>query len=110
MIASVNQGDYGKVREFVSPAFEEMLDSHGWTVRRALLTARKMDRDGGHVYRFINNPIFLERDYAEVEVDRSGRGGEFSSAERFAIPYVWIDGEWKVAGDFRGQRTWHDPF
>lgn len=110
MIASVNQGDYGKVREFLSPAFVDMLSSEGWTVQRAILTARKMDQDGGHLYRFVNNPIFQHRDYAEVEVERSGRGGDFSTAERFWLPYVWIEGEWRIAGDFRGQRTWNDPF
>jgi hypothetical protein len=111
MIATVNQGSYRNIESTLSPAFVEMLsDEAGMTARQAILMARKMDLAGSHQYQFVNNPVFHARDYAEVEIDRSGRNGSFESARRFSVPYIWVDGEWKIAGNFRSQSSWNDPF
>lgn len=111
MIATVNQGSYRKIDGKLSPQFADMLSDYtGMTVQQAVMIARKQDTDGDHQYRLANNPIFEAKRYAEVEIDRSGRGGDFNNAYRFPVPFIWIDGEWKVAGGFQTQRTWEDPF
>gem|GEM_PF-3606503 len=35
---------------------------------------------------------------------------EFKNAYRFPVPFIWIDGEWKIAGGFQSQRSWDHPF
>jgi len=111
MIATVNQGSYRKIEEQLSPQFIEMLlDQTGMNTRQAIIMARRRDMDGGYQYRLVNNPLFQPKRYAEVEIDRSGRGGEFKNAYRFPVPFIWIDGEWKIAGGFQSQRSWDHPF
>ncbi len=111
MIATVNQGSYGNIEEKLSPAFREMLlDETGMNTRQAILMARKMDVQRGVQYRFANNPLFEAKRYAEVEIDRSGPDGNFEQARRFPVPYIWIDGEWMIAGGFQSRRSWEDPF
>jgi len=75
MIATVNQGSYRKIEEQLSPQFIEMLlDQTGMNTRQAIIMARRRDMDGGYQYRLVNNPLFQPKRYAEVEIDRSGRG------------------------------------
>jgi len=111
ILASVNQGSHTKIEPHLSASFVEMLrDRTGLTVRQATILAKRRDLDGGHQYRLANNPIFEAKRYAEVEIDRSDRGGEFTPAYRFAVPFIWTDGKWKVAGGFQTQNTWKSPF
>ncbi|MEM1157108.1 MAG: hypothetical protein AAF649_05070 [Verrucomicrobiota bacterium] len=111
MIATVNQGSYGKIEKKLSEPFIEMLsDQTGMTARQAVLLARRRDMDGSHQYRLANNPVFNTKQYAEVEIDRSGRGRDFDNAYRFSVPFIWVDGEWKIAGGFQTQRSWESPF
>lgn len=111
MISTVNQGSYGKIQDKLSPGFIEMLrDETGMTTQQAVVLARRKDLDGGYQYRLANNPLFQPKRYAEVEIDRSGRGGDFAQAYRFAVPFIWVDGEWMIAGGFQTQRYWDSPF
>jgi len=110
MITTVNEGNHVKMRKNFSPAFIEVIQSYGMTPEQALLTARRRDLDGNHQYRFLDNPVFEPKDYAEVELERSGVGGDFSTARAFGVPFIYVDGKWKVAGDFRGTRVWEEPY
>lgn len=111
MIATVNQGSYGNIEEKLSPAFIEMLRNQtGMNTRQAIIMARKRDMARGHQYHLANNPLFEAKRYAEVEIDRSGPGGNFEQASRFPVPFIWIDGEWMIAGGFQSNRSWDHPF
>ena len=49
-------------------------------------------------------------DYAEIEITRSGRGGNFERGQQtFPVPFVYQKRKWKVAGDFRGEDRWIRP-
>ncbi|MEM6822883.1 MAG: hypothetical protein AAF558_13200 [Verrucomicrobiota bacterium] len=110
MIETVNQGDHQKVKKHLSPEFMMMVGDYGLNINQAIFMIRKQDIDGQYQYKFANCPIFEHKSYAEVEIYRSERGGSFNSPFLIPVPFIWTDNKWMVAGDFRGERTWQDPY
>lgn len=110
LIDQANQGGHLSLREKLSPDAENHITSNYMSVQQALFLARKLDTDGNIRYRLAQLSIFYPRDYAEIEVERSGPGGDFSDPRRFPVPFIYQDGEWLVAGGFRGERDFSNPF
>ncbi|MGF1679220.1 MAG: hypothetical protein ACFCUX_08505 [Candidatus Methylacidiphilales bacterium] len=110
MVATVNRGEHGKTERWLSEGFKEMLTEYGMTLPHILSWVSKMDREGGHQYLHIDTPVFQPKEYAEAYFERSESGGHFSGTRRFFVPFIWQEGAWKVAGDFRSRREWESPF
>jgi hypothetical protein len=111
MVETVHAGEHTRLRSKFSPEFEEFLRSSGVLPGQILLIAQRLDAAEGRRYRITNLAHFEAGRYAEVEFERSGPHGDFTHPLAFAVPFVYQDGEWKVAGSFRTpDRDWTTPF
>ncbi|NJK92422.1 MAG: hypothetical protein HC904_11670 [Blastochloris sp.] len=109
-ISEAHQGEHSSLRPHFSPEAIALVESQGLSFSQALLLARKMDQDSGARYRVINLSVFYPRDYAEVDFERSRPGGDFNEARRFTVPFIHQQGQWKIAGAFRGEREFVSPY
>jgi hypothetical protein len=110
MIQAVNQGEHLSLRKKLSPEAEATIADRFMPVQQALFTARKLDGDRNSRYRLANLNVFYAADYAEIEIERSGPNGDFTDSRRFPLPFVYLKGNWLVAGGFRGERDFSNPF
>jgi len=110
MLEHANRGEHPTLRKKLSPDAESYIAGNYMSVSQALLMARKLDTDQNIRYRLAQLSVFYPRDYAEIEIERSGHGGDFANARRFPVPFVFLDGQWLVAGGFRGERDFSNPF
>jgi hypothetical protein len=110
LIEQAHQGQHLSLQKKLSDEAKNHVTNYGMTVPQALLTARKLDLEGGIRYRVSELQVFYPRDYAEVEMQRSGPSGDFSNARSFPLPFIYRKGEWLVAGAFRGERELSNPF
>jgi hypothetical protein len=110
MITLANKGDHLDLRSRLSPQAEDTISAQFLSVPQALVMARQMDKNRATRYRMAQLTVFYPQDYAEVEIDRSGADGDFSQAHRFPVPFFYQQGKWLVAGGFRGERDFSNPF
>jgi hypothetical protein len=110
MIAMANRGEHLALRKKLSPDAENVITNSFMSVPQALFTARKLDMDRNIRYRLAQLSVFYPGDYAEIDVERSSPGGDFSNSRRFPVPFIYQKGEWRVAGGFRGERDFNNPF
>lgn len=110
MIEQANQGEHSALRKKLSPEAESYISDNFMPVPQALYTAHKLDAEQKIRYRLVQVSVFQPRDYAEIEVERSGPGGNFSKARPFPVPFVYRDGGWLVAGAFRSERGFRNPY
>jgi hypothetical protein len=109
ILATANRGEHVQILEKLSPEARQRIADDFMPPGAALAWVARIDANQNRGYRLVNLSVFLPRDYAEIEVERSGPGREFTGERIFPVPFVWHDGKWWVAGNFRSEREWTYP-
>lgn len=109
MLDSANAGEHHELLKHLSPELEQLIQQEYMSPPAALRWVRQADLNQNRTYRLANLAVFHERDYAEVEIERSAPGREFNGQNIFPVPFLWRDGRWWVAAAFRGERDWKFP-
>ena len=109
MIKKANEGKHLALRENLSPEMEAYIADNFMSVQQALAVARKLDFDRKILYRVAEDKVFRAGEYAEIEIERSGPGGDFSKPVRFSVPFIYRDKAWWVAGGFEDERRFINP-
>jgi hypothetical protein len=109
ILATANRGEHVQILEKLSPEARQRIADDFMPPGAALAWVARIDANQDRAYRLVNLSVFLPRDYAEIEVERSGPGREFTGERIFPVPFVWRNGKWWVAGNFRSEREWAYP-
>lgn len=109
ILALANEGRHIQVLDKLSPEARQRITEDFMEPAAALRWAARLDTQQRRVYRVVNLSVFYPRDYAEVEIERSGPNAEFSGHNIFPVPFIWRQGQWWIAGSFREPRPWHYP-
>jgi hypothetical protein len=109
MLATANAFEHTKLLERLSPEARQKIADEFMQPLGALRWVAQADMNQNRAYRFTQLTVFYPRDYAEIEVERSAAGREFTGEGRFLVPFIWRDGAWWVADGFRGEREWTYP-
>jgi len=105
-----NSRRHAETAEWFSPEAVAYFESEtGLTLPQILAIGRRLDDQEGRLYRAGNLDAFYPRDYAEIRIQRSDPGGAFGNNGWFSVPFVYQKGNWKIAGTFRGNKTWDNP-
>ncbi len=102
MIRKANEGRHGELEKSLSGPLVEKIRSEGWEPKAVLAMVARRDGGQGAIYRLSDVPRFEAQKYAEAEVIRAHAEGE----KRFAVPFLWEEGEWKAGAAYQDGRSW----
>jgi hypothetical protein len=101
---------HSQAAEWFSPeAAAYFQDATGFTLPQLLALVRRYDDQENRSYRVGSLDVFHARDYAEIRIQRSEPGGTFSGQGWFSVPFLYQNGDWKIAAGFRGGQSWDYP-
>ena len=106
MIEKANAGKHGELESALSKPLVEKIRAESWEPKAALMVVARKDREQGAHYRLSDVPRFEAKAYAEAEVMRMSGEGE----RRFAVPFLWEEGNWKVGAAYRDGKSWDEEF
>lgn len=110
MIEKTNQRGLVDLADRMSVSLVIRLQDMGAAPKQLLFWVQRIDGEENRQYRLVQVREFHKKDYAVVECQRSRVGGSFEGVQSFLVPFVFEEGKWKVAGQFRqDNQDWAFP-
>lgn len=104
-IASMgNNAEHDKIESYLSEDFKAIFERRPYKMQDVLTLVKREDVLENRRYRVRNLSVFHPWDYAEIEFERSSKGGGFATeGGLFTVPFEWDaqSKHWKVSSSFR---------